>query len=140
MSEEENKKEKQKDTKEEGIDVVDENVALLKSKIITLERDNAELEDKNQSLAKKLEKALAFVEGDKKKMLLEELVHKVDMPEHLLMLKSYDELKEIKKTVDMVKGVSFKSSRPVHSNRDDPRKKLDSMHSDYMKRTYGGNK
>lgn len=128
---------------EDKTSVIDENVALMRSKIVTLEKEKGEDKELIEELTKKLAQATAFIEDDQKKMILAEIKPKVDIPDEILMLKSLDELKAMKKTLDVARIPAFKSGTPLSfDKKPSARAKLDSKYNDYMqsKVLKGGNK
>ena len=124
MSEEKEKNiEETKD--EKPIDVVGDNVALLKSKIITLEKLVEDLTSQLDEVNTKYEQAKEFIDNDAKADLLAYISPRYDMPEELLMLKTVDELKEIKEHVTKVQVPAFKSGAPINTNKTSQRHLLE---------------
>lgn len=114
---------------------IDESVALMRAKIVQLEKAITEKDELIKTLSEKLNKANDFIEGDQKKMLLAEIRPRVEIPDELLMLKSLDELKMIKKTLDVARIPAFKSGTPVmYEKKSNPRQELDSTYDNYMKK------
>ena len=128
----------EKESKEETNDVISDNVALLKAKIIGLESLVEDLTEKLNTVTGRYEQAKEFVEADKKKDLLAYIIPKVTTSKELLMLKSVDELMEIKKILDVAAMPAFKAGTPVYDKRSNPRKELDSVYSKYMAKIRGG--
>ena len=122
MSQEE---EKNIETKEETIDVVGDNVALLKSKIITLEALVEDLTSKLDEMNTKYEQAKEFIDNDAKADLLSFISPRYEMAEELLMLKTVDELKEIKEHIGKVSPTAFKSGTPVAVKKESQRHLLE---------------
>ena len=113
---------------EKKTSVVDDNVALLKSKIIGLESLVEELTEKLSEATTKYEQAKEFMDNDAKADLLAFIVPRYSMPKELLMLKSVDELKDIKNILDKVEVPAFKAGTPVFADKKaTPRQELDSM-------------
>lgn len=138
MSEDE-KKNTQDDKKESSI--VDDNVALLKSKIIGLESLVEELTQKLDEATTKYEQAKEFMDNDAKADLLAYIAPRYTMPKELLMLKSVDELKQIKAVLDKVEIPTFKAGTPISGDRKPTaRAKLDSKFAEAQAKRMGGNK
>ena len=115
-------------TIEKKTSIVDDNVALLKSKIIGLESLVEELTEKLSEATTKYEQAKEFMDNDAKADLLAFIVPRYSMPKEFLMLKSVDELKDIKNILDKVEVPAFKAGTPVFADKKaTPRQELDSM-------------
>jgi len=125
----------------ERFDAIDDNVALLKSKILMLEKAVTEKDEHIEMLTTKLSQATEFIEGDQKKMILAEIKPKVDIPDEILMLKSLDELKQMKKILDVTRVQSFKSGTPVGDyKKPTARTRLDNKFLEAQAKRMGGNK
>ena len=140
MSEEKEKEKKieEQTGDEEKYIAITDNVALLKAKVIMLERDGEEKDTLIKELKVELDKAMDFVESDQKKMLLAEISPKVDIPDEILMMKSVDDLKSMKKTLDVTRVNTFKAgNRIVYEKKPSARQELDSMNAKYMAKLRG---
>jgi len=140
MSIEEKKKEKIEEQTGDNkkYDAITDNVALLKSRVIILEREADEKDALIAELKDKLSQATEFIEGDQKKMLLAEISPKVDIPDEILMLKSLDELKSMKKTLDVTRTHTFTAgTRVIHEKKPSARQELDDMNKKYMAKLRG---
>ena len=136
MSEEKKTETKVEDKKP---DAIDESVAMMRSKIIMLEKIVADKDELVKDLTEKLDKANEFIEGDQKKMLLAEIRPLVDIPDEILELKTMDQLKDIKKTLDVVRIPAFKSGTPVsYDKKPSARQQLDNMFDESMAKLKGG--
>lgn len=114
-------------------DVIGDNVALLKAKIIGLESLVEEYKVKLDAMTTRCEQAEEFVNADAKKELLAYIYPKVTTPKEMLILKSVDELQEIKRVLDTAMIPAFKSGTPLsYDKKPSARQKLDSVHKDYM--------
>ena len=102
------------ETKEVKVnDVVSDNVAMLKSRIIALEALNKDLTESLDALDKKYTQAVEFIQDDLKADLLAYISPRYDMPEELLVLKTVDELKDIKIHIDRVEVPAFRAGTKV---------------------------
>ena len=100
------------ETKEEEIkvnDVVGDNVALLKSKIITLEALVEKLTETLDAVNTKYEQAKEFVDQEAKAELMAYISPRYNMPDEYLVLKTKDELKDIKMHIDKMEIPAFKA-------------------------------
>ena len=123
------------------LDIVEDNVALLKSKIIGLENLVEELTEKLDDSNNRYAQAKEFMDNDAKAELIAYISPRYNMPKELLVLKTVDELKEIKKVIDKVELPAFKAGTPLsYANKTSPRSKLDSMYAENMAKLKGGNK
>jgi len=122
-------------------DIVADNVALLKSRIIALESLNKDLVERLDALSTKYEQARDFIEDESKSELLAYISPRYDMPKELLILKTLDELKDIKSHIDRVEVPAFKAGTKVVANiRTSQRAKLDSTFEVAQAKRLGGNK
>ena len=141
MSIEEKEKEKKIEEQtgdEEKYSSITDSVALLKAKVIMLECEADKREDLISELKVKLDQATEFIEGDHKKMLLAEISPKVDIPDEILMMKSVDDLKSMKKTLDVTRVNTFKAgNRIVYEKKPSARQELDDMNAKYMAKLRG---
>jgi len=141
MSETEEKKEEKIEDKATEVDetLIDVNVALIKAENINLKKALDEEIEKNQELAKKLKQATDLIEDETKSKLLAEIKPKVDIPDEMLVLKNLDELRAMKKTLDVTRIPAFKSGTPIpYEKKPSERQKLDSMFSDTMQKLKEG--
>jgi len=126
---------------EKKTSLIDDNVAALKAKIIGLEALVVELTGKLDEATANYMRANEFVENDLKKELLAYIVPRYTMPMELLMLKSADELKQIKTVMDNVEAPAFKSGTPVYSDKKTtPRQELAGMYDETMAKLRKGDK
>jgi len=142
MSEEKKETKPNEEPKTDKVDdkyaVVGDNVALLKSRILILEGDVAEKDALIEELTSKLGQATEFIEADQKKMLLAEVSPRVDIPDEHLMLKTLDELKDMKKVLDVARVPAFKAGTPFNlDKKPTQRAKLASVHDEYMAKIGG---
>ena len=111
---------------EKPIDVVGDNVALLKSKIITLEALGEDLTNQLDEVNGKYEQAKEFIDNDAKAELLSYISPRYSLPKELLMLKTVDELKDIKEHINKVEVPAFKAGTPISTNKTSQRALLES--------------
>jgi len=122
-------------------DIVADNVALLKSRIIALESLNKDLVERLDALSTKYEQAKDFIEDESKAELLAYISPRYDMSKELLILKSLDELKDIKSHIDRVEIPAFKAGTKVVANtKTSQRAKLESTFDVAQAKRLGGNK
>ena len=103
--------------KETKVDVVADNVGLLKSKIIAQDALILELTEALDELKKKYAQAKEFVEDEAKSELLAYIAPRYDMPKEHLVMKSLDELKEIKMHIDKTSVTTFKAGTKVSDTK-----------------------
>lgn len=121
--------------------VVDDNVAILKSKIIGLEALVEELTMKLDDATTKYEQAKEFLDDDAKADLMAYILPRYTMPKELLMLKSVDELKQIKSVLDKVETPKFIAGTPINvDKKPTARSKLASKFDEAQAKRMGGNK
>ena len=134
MSEE--KKEKTEDEKE---DIVDTNVALIIAERNALLETLKEKDELIESLTHQLKKATDIIEEDSKAALINEVAPKTYLDKKVLALMEIDKLKDMKKTLETARVVSFKSGTPKYE-KDSPHAKLENMFTDFKAQTWGKNK
>ena len=117
MSEETKTIEETKPEEPKTSDIVTDNVALLKSRIIALEALNKDLAEKLDAVTTKYTQAKDFIEDESKSELLAYISPRYDMPKELLVLKTLDELKDIKMHIDKVELPAFKAGTKVVDNK-----------------------
>jgi len=122
-------------------DIVTDNVALLKSRIIALEELNTDLVTRLDALTTKYVQAKDFIEDESKSELIAYISPRYDMAKNLLVLKTLDELKDIKTHIDRVEIPAFKAGTKVVVNaKTSQRDKLDSTFDVAQAKRLGGNK
>lgn len=122
-------------------DIIKDSVELLQAKLVTLEEAVVEKDALIEELTSKLADATAFIEGDQKKMLLAEIKPKVDIPDEILKIKTIDELKQMKKILDVARVPAFKAGTPIYNDKKpSPRQELDNMFDTNMAKLRGGSK
>ena len=103
--------EEPKDTNEElkdtKTDTVDDNWALIKFEKKVLQDKVAELETLNADLTKRLDKLTKYIEQDTVMGLVADIAPRTNIPEAILVLKSVEELQQMKKILDDAKSTSF---------------------------------
>ena len=141
MSEKEKNIIEETEAKEPIFDIVGKNVALLKSKIIGLESLVEELTEKLDEVTTKYEQARDFIDDDAKSDLLAYISPRYDMSKDLLVLKTADELKEIKDIIDKVEIPVFKAgTKMTGSKKASQRALLESTFDRDQAKRMGGNK
>jgi len=126
---------------EKKTSLIDDNVAALKAKIIGLEALVVELTGKLDEATANYEQAKEFVENDLKKDLLADIAPRYTMPMEILMLKSVDELKQIKTVMDNVEVPAFKAGTAIYTDKKStPRQELDNMYGVTMAKLRKGDK
>ena len=117
MSEEKPKTIETKEEETKTLDIVGDNVALLKSKLITQDALIMDLTEKLNAVNIKYEQAKEFIDQEAKGDLIAYISPRYDMPEEYLILKTKDELKDIKMHIDKVEIPAFKAGTKMTNTK-----------------------
>ena len=120
-------------------DLINTNVALLKADNVNYMKRIASLEELVTDLTKRLKQATDLIEDDTKHRLLADIKPRVEIPDELLVLKSLNELKAMKRTLDVARIPAFKSGTPLVYSDKKPsaRQSLDDVNKDFMAKLRG---
>ena len=118
--------------------LLDINVALVIAERDDAIRKLAEACDTIEDLRKKIAIAEALIEEDVKAGVINDISPKTSLDKKILGAMSLEKLLEWKKVLDVALIPAFKSGTPVSYQKDNPRKKLNSMFDEAQKKRKEG--